>query len=74
VNARRRPPRELTHYDPRAWIPPGRESDPDAPKLGYRAWCAARAAWVSDGNQWPGGESVRHMGEQLLNPNFGTIP
>jgi hypothetical protein len=68
---RYRPPVELTRYNPRAWIPFGSESDPNAPRLAHRAWCGARAAWVADGGEWPGGEAVRLMGERLLDPTFG---
>lgn len=36
-------------------------SDPSA---AFRSWCRARAAWVAEGNSWPGGELAMQR-EQL---------
>lgn len=63
------PPERLARFNPRDWIPSGSESDPWAPTLGHRAWCAARAEWVAAGGVWPGGEGQREMQEAILTPD-----
>ena len=63
------PPPELVGFNPRDWIAAGAESDPWAPTLGHKAWCAARAEWVAAGGIWPGGDGQREIQEAILTPD-----
>lgn len=54
------PPRDLAEFDAQRWSPPGvAHNDPWLPIRAHERWRAARAAWVSAGGAWPGGEARR---------------